>query len=284
MEAIPVIARGLMAAGDEVTLDALYAACGPRGMLRIAQRIPEGTHERVRERLLQLGGTGDDDKLGKSGYKGLQRRLGALLEGKFGDLFRAKAMLDWDVVLAQPSVTYIALSTLATSEDVELMGRVIAQDLKQVCARRLKALSRGEHLAPVLAIFDEFAALREADQLADLLRQARQALMPVVVSTQYIPETIDLRKSVLGAGLLICHRVESEDANALAEALGTRTKTELTNQLDFETGYSDKGTIKRVQAYNVHPNELRTLRVGDVAVKAVATHRHAIVHVHRRGR
>ena len=30
-------------------------------------------------------------------------------------------------------MTYIALSTLASNVDVELMGRVIAQDLKQTC-------------------------------------------------------------------------------------------------------------------------------------------------------
>jgi hypothetical protein len=280
MEAIPVIARGLLAAGEDVTLEALYAACGARGMVRIAQRIPDGLDDRVRARLLTLGGA-DDDRLAKSGYKGLQRRFGALLEGKFGDLFRAETTLDWNLVGAQPSVTYIALSTLATSEDVELMGRVIAQDLKQVCATRLKMLSRGAMLAPVLAIFDEFAALREADQLSDLLRQARQALMPVVVSTQYIPETVDLRKSVLGAGLLLCHRVESEDANALAEALGTWTRTELTNQLDFETGYTQKGTIKQVEAYSVHPNVLRSFTTGYVAARSITTKRHAIVQVHR---
>ena len=281
MEAMPVIARGLAAAGDPVTLEALYAACGPRGMVRIAQRIPDGADDRVRDRLFALGGA-DEDKLGKSGHKGLQRRLGALLEGKFGDLFRAAPMLDWDIALASPSVTYIALSTLATSEDVELMGRVIAQDLKQVCARRLKHLSQGaESTTPVLAVFDEFAALREADQLSDLLRQARQALISIVVSTQYIPENIDLRKSVLGAGLLLCHRVESEDANALAEALGTRTRPELTNQLDFETGYTQKGSIKHVQAYRVHPNTLRELKVGYAALRCVATDRHAIVQVHR---
>jgi hypothetical protein len=281
MEAVPLMVCGLLAAGDEVTLEALYEACGPRGMTAIAKCIPEGADDRVRERLLTLGGATDADKLGKSGHKGLQRRLGALLEGKFGHLFRADRMLDWDVALSQPSVTYVALSTLATSEDVELMGRVIAQDLKQVCARRLTMLSRGEHVTPAIAVIDEFAALREADQLSDLLRQARAALMPTIVSTQYVPENFDLRKSVMGAGLLICHRVESEDANALAEALGTRTRTELTNQLDFETGFAQKGSIRHVQAYVVHPNELRDFSTGYVAVRSAVTGRHAIVHVHR---
>ena len=284
MEAIPVVVRGLMAAGLDVTLDSLYDAFSPRGMAKIAQRIDdsEPADERVRQRLLTLGG-GEDDRVGAGGYKGLQRRLGALMEGKFGDLFRSDEMLDWDTALADPSVVYIALSTLASGEDVELMGRVIAQDLKQVCARRIRA-AKDDELTPVLAIFDEFAALREAEQLADLLLQARQAVMPVVIATQYVPETTSLRKACLGAGLLIVHRVESVDAQDLAGQFGTRRASEITSQVDYETGFSEKGSLRRVEKYNIHPNELRTLSVGQAAVLSVVTQRQGIVQVyHERG-
>jgi hypothetical protein len=263
----------------------VYEAFSPRGMAKIAQRI-DGSgagDERVRARLLTLGGGADDgkDTVGSGGYKGLQRRLGALMEGKFGDLFRSDDALDWEAALREPSVVYIALSTLASGEDVELMGRVIAQDLKQVCARRIRARAVGDDLTPVLAIFDEFAALREADQLADLLLQARQALMPVVVATQYLPESTPLRKTCLGAGLLIVHRVESEDAQDLAGQFGTRRASEITSQVDYETGFSEKGSLRRVEKYNIHPNELRTLTVGQAAVLSVVSQRQGIVQVYR---
>ncbi len=280
MEAIPVMVRGLAAAGSEVTLDALYDACGPRGLVKIAQRIND-PEDRAYRRLVQLSGGGDEDDVGTKGYRGLQHRFGALLEGKFGDLFRAREMLDWDAALAEPSVTYIALSALASSEDVELMGRVIAQDLKQACARRIRARANGADVTPVLAIFDEFAALDEADQLAALLLQARQALMPTVISTQYIPETVALKKAVLGAGLLVCHRLEAEDAEAIAAQFGTRSKTEVTHQTDFNTGFSERGSFRTVDAYNVHPNELRDFQTGYVAVRSAAGGRHGIVQVHR---
>jgi Type IV secretion-system coupling protein DNA-binding domain len=272
METVPVIVRGLQAINEPVTLQALYDALGTRGMERIAHKLP--TDDRTRERLLDLGGHGD--RTTASGITGLQRRLGALLEGKFGDLFRADNALDWDSALAQPSVTYIALSALASSEDVELMGRVIAQDLKQVCARRLRQLAGGAELHPILAVFDEFAALNEADQLADLLLQARQALMPTVISTQYLPETVPLRKACLGAGLLIVHRVEAEDAEAIAAQFGTRRASDVTHQVDYVTGFSEKGSIKRVDKFNVHPNELRNFQTGQVAVKSVPKQRYTI--------
>ena len=63
MEAIPVIVRGLEAARQPVDLDAIYHACGPRGMAKIAHDIPDGQqNDRIRRRLLELGV--EDNKLG----------------------------------------------------------------------------------------------------------------------------------------------------------------------------------------------------------------------------
>jgi hypothetical protein len=276
MEAVPVVVRGLNTAEEPVTLEALYAAFGPRGMTNIAHKLP-ATADRVRDRLLDLDG---GDRMGSSGRAGLRHRLGSLLEGKFGDLFRAQPTLDWQRALAAPSVTYVALSALASSEDVELMGRVIAQDLKQVAAWRLHLLDDGHALAPILTVFDEFAALNEADQLTDLLLQARQALMPTVVSTQFLPETVSLRKACLGAGLLIVHRVEAEDSEPIAAQFGTRRASEITHQIDFETGFSEKGSHRRVEKFNVHPNELRNFTTGQAAFKSVQKRRYTIVQVY----
>lgn len=273
MEAIPVIVRALTAAGDPVTLEALYGALAPRGMTELAHRVKYDAH--LAQRLLELAER-RDDRIGRAGYAGLRYRLGALLEGRFGGLFRSDQALEWERALARPSVTYIALSTLASSEDVELMGRVIAQDLKQVCARRIRALGKGERLVPVLVAFDEFAALREAEQLVDLSLQARQALMPLAISTQYLPESVPLRKACLASGLLIAHRVEGEDAEAIANELGTRPAAGVTNQIDWITGYSEKGSIRREERRNVSPNELRTFTVGQAVVRSVPTRRYGI--------
>jgi Type IV secretion-system coupling protein DNA-binding domain len=276
MEVLPLVVRALHAVSAPVTLETLYDALGTRGMTKLAHQLP--ADDRTRERLLDLDSGGS---LGSSGRAGFQHRLGSLMEGKFGELFRLQPALDWNAALAHPSVTYVALSTLANDKDVELMGRVLAQDLKQAAYRRLRKLATGEQALPVLLIFDEFAALNEADQLADLLLQARQALMPTVISTQYLPVTVSLRKACLGAGLLIVHRIEAEDAEAIAAQFGTRRATEVTHQVDYETGFSEKGSIRRVERFNVHPNELRNLQTGQVAVKSVPKRRYTIAQVYR---
>jgi hypothetical protein len=203
------------------------------------------------------------------------------MEGTFGELFHKRPSLNWKEQLRRSRVTYFSLSSTAAVEDVELFGRVIAQDLKQVCHQRMLAIERGEEPTPVLVIFDEFAALREAQQVVDLLLQARQARVSLVVATQYLPEDPAIRKPVLSAGTLIGHRIEAEDAELFAAQFGTHTTTAMTAQIDFDEGLSQKGSVRWVEEYNLHPNDLKSLPVGVAAVYARRAKRQALVQVHR---
>lgn len=270
MEVVPVIARAIQARGDNVTIDAIYDALGKSGLIQLA-RTQEGV---LRARLMELD---ESTGVGKAGYSGLQRRLGALMEGRFGPLFEKRPALDWRLVSKEPSVTYIALSATAAGEDVELFGRVIAQDLKQLCDERLRSTPE----TPMMVMFDEFAALREADQIVDLLLQARQARMPVVVATQYLPEEIRIRLPVLQSGVVIAHRLGHDDAEQIANELGTHKVPFSTAQVDFETGLSEKGSIRMVDEFNIHPNQLRTLPLGTAAVYSRRTERRHIVRIQR---
>jgi hypothetical protein len=275
MEVVPVICRAMAAAGQEISLDSIYNALGRGGLMRLGRS--KGAEE-YRDRLEDMEAAGG---IGAAGYIGLQKRLGALMEGTFGDLFRRTPALDWHSVMREPSVTYLSLSSTAAGEDVELFGRVITQDLKQVCDQRMRAIERGEDPIPVLIMYDEFAALREARQVVDLLLQARQARAPLVISTQYLPEEPAIRKPVLSAGVLIVHRVEAEDAEVIAAQFGTHTTTALTAQVDYDTGTSEKGSVRWVEEYNIHPNVLKDLPVGMAAVFARRTKRRQLVHIHR---
>lgn len=274
MEVVPVIARALGLAGEPVTLRRIYDALGKGGLARLG-RTP-GV-ESMRDRLdgLEQGGG-----VGSAGYVGLQRRLGALLEGKFGELFAKKPTLDWNTVTRKPSVTYFSLSATATSEDVELFARVITQDLKQLCDSRLRLLRSGKPVTPVVLIYDEFAALREPRQIVDLLLQARQAKMPVVVGTQFLPEEASIRTPLLQAGTLICHRVGSEDAEAVAAEIGTRDTPKVTSQIDYQTGQSEKGSIRITKEFHLHPDTLKELSIGMTAVYARRSQRRQLVKIH----
>src|SRR5262249_54295944 len=151
---------------------------------------------------------------------------------KFGPLFEQQPVLDWTHVTAAQSVAYFSLSATAAGEDVELFGRVLMQDLKQLCDARLRQIQAGHDLMPYLVIIDEYAALREAQQIVDLLLQARGARMPIVVASQFIPEDRAIRIPVLQSGVLICHRVGAEDSEALAAEFGTKPMPKVTQQVD----------------------------------------------------
>jgi hypothetical protein len=275
MEVIPIICRALEASGTPVTLDNIYEALDRGGLGRLARRDGADAYRSRLEDLEDSGG------VGAAGYAGLQRRLGALMEGTFGELFRKRPALNWQRQLKEPRVTYLSLSATAAGEDVELFGRVITQDLKQVCDERMRALDKGKDVIPVLIIYDEFAALREATQIVDLLLQARQAKAPLIVATQFLPEEIPILRPVMSAGILICHRLEAEDAEKVSAQFGTHTVPLLTAQVDFEVGTSEKGSVRWVEEYNMHPNDLKELPVGVAAVLARPTQRRAVVRINR---
>jgi hypothetical protein len=283
MHVVPIIVRGLLAAGVPVTLDSLANACDANGLRLLAHKIETGEEAPEQNAALadELTAILDDtDVAGRSGVVSLKHRFGALLQGAFAPLFAAKhSVLDWDEALATPSVVYVSLPVTAASEDVELMGRVLLQDLKQVCSRRLRQVGAGAKPNPVLVAIDEFAGLKDAKQIIDLLLQARQAEMPLLLATQFFPQDPDLKKAVLQSGLLIAHRLESSDAEELAAQFGTRPRWKVTFQQDWQTGMTEKGSVRDVEEYVIHPNTLRSLPVGAAAVRAVPSQRHAIVEV-----
>jgi hypothetical protein len=278
---IPTVARALQAAGRRVTLTRLAEALSsPEDMRRLGRDAGGDSGEQLAKLAsrMHLGGVVAE------AYVGLGLRLGALLEGKFRDLFRTvdddKPTLDWDATLATPAVTYIALRATASSEDVDLMSRMIAQDLKQVCARRIRAHAELVDIVPALCVMDEFAALNEAGQFRDLLLQSRQALLPTVISTQILPESVDLRGAALGAGLIIAHRLAGDDAEQMASQFGTHNAWKDTIQHDFMGGPTGMMSIREVKEFNHHPDDFRELPRGRTAVRSVTTDRRAIVQIY----
>ena len=276
MEVVPVLCRAMQSAGVKVTLAGLYDSLSKGAMSRLGRK--EGVEVHLRTRLEELEESGG---VGAAGYVGLQRRLGALLEGAFGQLFELEPALRWREVTQGPAVTHIALSATAAGEDVELFGRVITQDLKQLCDERMRAIDVGVDVRPLLVVYDEFAALREATQVVDLLLQARQARIPVLVATQYLPEEVSIRKPVLSAGVVIAHRLESDDAEIVASQFGTHTTPMLTRQVDYDTGESQMGSLRMVEEFDVHPNVLKSLPVGTAAVMSRTTGRKSVVSIQR---
>jgi DNA polymerase III delta prime subunit len=273
-----------------VTLGAIIAALQTDQMDRLgrdanaaATAVPKGSPGYVDHQALlaALARSTEKTRVLQEGLVGIQKRLAAVESGTFGTLLHRTPALDWDTALATPGIVYISLPALASPTDVELLGRVIIQDVKQLAERRLRSAAQQPRC---LLIIDEFAALHEPTQLVDLVLQGREAGITIVPSTQLLPKTPALLHVLLGAGVVIAHRVAGPDAEILASQFGTTPTVEVTPSMDYTTGEVTRGTVRRGHTYAISPGQLRDLDPGQVAlrvVRAPLSLRHRLVKIYR---
>jgi Type IV secretion-system coupling protein DNA-binding domain len=262
---VPLVLSALRQAGRPADLDALRTHLGRPRLVGLARKVAD---EQLRAQLLEML----DDPLVRKALAGLEGRLGALRNGAFGPwLLPTANTLDLSEALTRPGITYLGLPATGASEDVALVGRLLIQDLKQVAYQHL----RSHAPLPALVVVDEFATLREAVQLVDLMLQSREARLVLVVSTQFLPRLPALRHALLGSGVLIVHRIgSSEEAELLAKTLGTHRGIEITRQLRTHPDRPPtvEPFLRQSLQYLAPPDELRSLAIGEAVVSI--RHRH----------
>ncbi|MGI9147414.1 MAG: type IV secretory system conjugative DNA transfer family protein [Chloroflexota bacterium] len=255
---VPMAARALHASGQACTLDSLRYSLDEAHLAGLARREADVAVKAELVAMLQ-------DGLHRKALSGLVGRLRSLRYGGFGPwLLPSERSLDLATCLQAPGVTYLGLPATAASEDVALVGRVLIQHLKQIAYAGLWS----DEPHPSLVIFDEFASLGEAVQLTDLLLQAREASLAVVISTQQLPKEPVLRKALLGAGVLGVHQVGApEDGEVLAKALGTRSGTEVVRQIQLgPNGPIARRLLRGRESFVVSPDQLARLPIGQAAI------------------
>ena len=255
---VPLAARALLESGQPCTLDSLRYCLDEAHLTGLARRTPDV--ELKNELLAMLY-----DALHRKTLSGVAGRLRSLRFGVFGPwLLPSDHTLNLPECLRTRGLAYLGLPATAASEDVALVGRVLIQHLKQLAYESL--WSDDPH--PGLIVFDEFASLGEAVQLTDLLLQAREARLAVVVSTQQLPRDQVLRKALLGAGVLIVHQVGApEDAEPLARSLGTRGGTEIVRQIQpGPPGLIIRRLLRSRESFLIGPDQLGRLVVGQAAI------------------
>jgi hypothetical protein len=269
---VPLAVRALRNSGQECTLDTLRFSLEESHLGGLARKETDLT---IKAELIAML----NSALHRSALSGVTGRLRSLRYGVFGPwLMPSDRTLDLGASLRTPGITYLGLPATAASEDVALVGRVLLQHLKQVAYEVLWSATQ----QPGLIVLDEFASLGEAVQLNDLLLQAREARLAVVVATQQLPREVTLRKVLLGAGALIVHQVgAAEDADTLARVLGTRRSAEIVRQLQLGPGSPlARRQLRRGESFLIGPDELARLPIGQVAVAVrFAQQRVALVQV-----
>jgi hypothetical protein len=255
---VPMAASALVKSGQACTLDTLRYSLDNAHLTGLARKE---TDVAIKAELLAML----QNELHRKTLSGLVGRFRALRWGVFGPwLLPSEQTIDLAECLQSPGITYLGLPATAASEDVALVGRVLIQHLKQVAYTRLWL----DQPQPGLVVLDEFTSLGEALQLIDLLLQAREAQLAVVVSTQQLPKDVVLRKALLGAGALVVHQMGAfEDAESMAKVLGTRSGTEIVRQIQLgPAGPLVRRILRPRESYLVSPDQLAHLPIGRAAV------------------
>jgi hypothetical protein len=260
-----LVLRALDASEEPATLATVAERCDPDELENLACKLdaPELVGE-----ILRAGGALRADE--RRAIAGLRARLRNLASSEF-----ARAWLDPErpgvrtvglrAAIERREVAYFRLDTDRTGN----VGRAIAQmallDLGAVASSMM-----GCGVGTFVAI-DEFGAL-EAPALDRLYTRGRAAGFSVALGTQTLADLRAAGPAVrerIGAtaAAIICHRIGGqEDAEWVAQAIGTLPTWETTTRTNRLGVATEEGTRTRGYRFEVNPSELQRLEPGEAVV------------------
>ncbi len=189
-----------------------------------------------------------------------------MAESEIGHLFDCSSgnVITLDKAFAEKAVVYFCLQPLAFPAYAETLGKLIINDIKSPLA---SLLTQAEKIK-LYTIFDEFSIFA-GDQIVNLVNQGRGAGMHAVLSTQSLSDI--LRKgdeALLGQivnntnNYIIQRQNNPNDAEVLANLIGTESAFKVTAQLSAEQGSTGLGSVKQTREFIIHPDEIKRLTLG----------------------
>ncbi len=200
----------------------------------------------------------------------LKAELNNLANSSLGPLFNVCSdtsedqVLSFQNILATKGVAYIALTPMIYPEVSGVLGRLILNDLKA----SLDPL----HPQKVLLVIDEVSTLVSTG-LLNFLNQGRYLGLHIILSIQSLADlgqsvpghaSLFMRQVIANCNLFIVHKMnDSEDAQALADILGTQADIDLTAQVAAFGIGTGLGSARLVHEYCAHPDQIKSLKRGE---------------------
>lgn len=145
------------------------------------------------------------------------------------------------------------------------VGKIIIQDLKELTT--LKPVNQKINI--VLDEFNVFAS----ETIINLINKSRSFNYQCFLSFQTINDlktnNMNLTDTIFGnVSTIVCHNIKDPNtAEYVASVFGTQETEKLTRQLDFKNNTADMGSVRAVDEFIVHPNDLKTLKIGECYLK-----------------
>lgn len=228
------------------------------------------------------------DKESFNSLQGLRTQLESIVLSDFGDLVSSEGEgINLFDSYTSSKIIFLFLDSRRYGETAKAIGKFILQDLKAVSARADSELTKDQR-RPFSVIIDEFADLATEDFIG-FLDRARSSKMSVVIAHQ---EICDLQRiSPEFAGRLMGNtstlyaflQKRPESAEIISGMACTKKawkKTVQTERMWLFDIPSGKKSLREVEEFVIHPNLIKSLRVGKcVCVKKYPESRAYLVDV-----
>ncbi|MGW6606099.1 hypothetical protein [Streptomyces sp. NPDC055036] len=212
----------------------------------------------------------------KRSIPGLATRIRNLVSGDAGRvLVETPDGVDLYESVKKGDIVLFSLAANTDARAARQVGNLFLTDLGAV-GDRLLAENFGENGGLFIAGVDEFSGLG-GSTMTGLFQRLRAAGGGLFVCTQDLADLADVSDAFLNAVLtntnvLILHRTKAS-AEQVAELLGTYEGWEETLQVQDDIGVlgsttagSGVGSLRQVDRFKVHPNQLRELAVGEAII------------------
>ena len=276
--ALMTVLRGLCEyrdkTGERFTLLHLYSLLERPGLLRAFNeklaRLGCPSSQDIARLAEQLDRPSEKDKL-----SGLVANLNLLIFSAAGPLLTedaARGSFDFKEAVDEGRISYFLMNSLKLKESASVLGKMILQDLMSFVGERYAQIDRGTPHRPITLIIDEFASFA-IPEFIEFMDRARGAGIGIVIAHQSradlraISPEFQERIEANSNTTIVSGIKSSQDAEHYAGMIGTRTVEKETRQVEdglFWDNHTGMKSIREVEEYVVHPNQLKELKQGQV--------------------
>jgi hypothetical protein len=188
-------------------------------------------------------------------------------------------------IIESNSCAYFGLSVQGYGETAKTIGKIFLGEAQIVSHNLglLRKTSESSFKKPINLIIDEAGAILFANFI-NLLNKGRSSGFQILLSVQTLSdlEQIDpiFKKQVLAncGNLIIFHQPLNEDAQEMADSIGTFDSMAVTNVTE-DGDKTNMGTIKADKSYIVHPQHIKDLKLGQCIICTRNNHSVNLVNV-----
>ncbi|MEC0373186.1 TraM recognition domain-containing protein [Paenibacillus chibensis] len=199
----------------------------------------------------------------------LRNQLAELMESDLGPLFEETGEgIDLKEITDRDEVAIFSLSGNKYRDYIKTLGRLVISEVNTLVDYRQK-----EGKKSIMSVYDEFSAY-VSHEVVDVINKSRSAGFECLISVQGLSDidAVDpvlTRQIINNCNTYFVGRVnESEDASTLAATFGTYEDGDITKQVQKTAVKlrmeSEMGTVRSVQRFRAHPDEIKTLATGEV--------------------